>query len=286
MNSELVDRENTAFDIGFSKQVPKIIYKYRDWGNFYHRRLLLDNEIYFSSCEEFNDPFDLKIPLRYDLLTQEEWRAKYWYILKETTQLGYYPYSNKDISKEVDRLMVEGLQTRIDLLEGKQQELLTILGQSIGIFCCSQKCNNILMWSHYANCHQGFCVGFNSKALFDSTGATIGPIIYSMDDKLPSLKPSIIPNASDSIKQTMYKSSIWSYEAEIRLFKFLQNVGDKLFTVNPEVIAEVVLGCKMNEYNKDLILEYLFNSDRFKHVKVFNATKEKDSFKMRVKQIN
>ena len=29
-----------------------------------------------------------------------------------------------------------------------------------GIFSCSKKWNSILMWSHYAANHTGFCVGF------------------------------------------------------------------------------------------------------------------------------
>jgi len=51
---------------------PEIVYKYRDWKNHFHKRLLLNNEIYLSSPKDFNDPFDCRITENYNLFTPEE----------------------------------------------------------------------------------------------------------------------------------------------------------------------------------------------------------------------
>jgi hypothetical protein len=43
-------------------KIPKIIYKYRNWSDKHHKNVLKKNELYMSSPEEFNDPFDCRIP--------------------------------------------------------------------------------------------------------------------------------------------------------------------------------------------------------------------------------
>jgi len=42
----------------------EILYKYRDWENINYRKTISNNEIYFASGNEFNDPFDCAILFR------------------------------------------------------------------------------------------------------------------------------------------------------------------------------------------------------------------------------
>ena len=52
---------------------PKIVYKYRDWSNPFHKRILLGNEIYLTPPNKFNDPFDCRINQNfYQMTTAEE----------------------------------------------------------------------------------------------------------------------------------------------------------------------------------------------------------------------
>ncbi len=61
-----------------AKSVPKLLYKFRRWkdvkGNDHkHDRLILtDLAVWFASPADFNDPFDCRIPYRFDLMTREE----------------------------------------------------------------------------------------------------------------------------------------------------------------------------------------------------------------------
>lgn len=50
----------------------EIVYKYRDWKNDFHKRVLLNNELYLSTPKDFNDPFDCRITENYNLFTPEE----------------------------------------------------------------------------------------------------------------------------------------------------------------------------------------------------------------------
>jgi len=59
-NIDVMETEN-SFDL-----FPKTLYKYRDWYNDYHKQILTENQIFLSSQNAFNDPFDAVIPFRYD----------------------------------------------------------------------------------------------------------------------------------------------------------------------------------------------------------------------------
>ena len=47
---------------------PDIIYKYRNWKTESNKNVLLKNELFMTSPEYFNDPFDCRIPTNYNLL--------------------------------------------------------------------------------------------------------------------------------------------------------------------------------------------------------------------------
>lgn len=51
---------------------PEILYKYRDWRKSNHKRILTDNELFFTAPKNFNDPFDVNIPFRYDKLSIDD----------------------------------------------------------------------------------------------------------------------------------------------------------------------------------------------------------------------
>jgi len=54
------------------EKYPSILYKYRDWEDDYHKRMLTEDEIFFASSEDFNDPFDCAVPIRYDALKRTD----------------------------------------------------------------------------------------------------------------------------------------------------------------------------------------------------------------------
>ena len=40
------------------------LYKYQDWNYKWHRKSLMNNQVYFSNNFKLNDPFDLNLPFR------------------------------------------------------------------------------------------------------------------------------------------------------------------------------------------------------------------------------
>lgn len=49
-------------------EFPKILYKYREWTDCFHRKMITDFELFYSSPKSFNDPFDFQIRYQYDKL--------------------------------------------------------------------------------------------------------------------------------------------------------------------------------------------------------------------------
>lgn len=228
------------------KKYPTLLYKYRVWKNDYHKRILTGNEIFFASSKHFNDPFDCSIPIRYDALSRHdkieivENRLKrnfpnldpknLWQLTKLAVNEGFNPESQEDIY-DFQRKSIE---------------------ENFGIFSLTEDHKNIVMWSHYADFHRGFCDGFNVNLLWKffleekinkiPTPIFLENIEYSSE--YPSLIPikSFIPEVF--IKAVTTKSSYWKYEKEYRLI-ILGGTTRFSVTLPKEIISEVILVCKM-----------------------------------------
>ncbi len=107
---------------------PKSLYKYRalspDSALNYTMQMLSRSEVYFSSPDDFNDPFECQ------------------------TQV----FVGDDLAP---------LEQRNDA--GLLQSNRNLMRERLRIFSMSAIYNNSLMWSHYADGHRGICVGFSTE---------------------------------------------------------------------------------------------------------------------------
>ena len=299
-NSHILSRKSQfKLMIEFSPKTerhPKILYKYLDWSNVNHQKLFLESpSIFFSSPNFFNDPFDIWIPLRYDLLTKADLRAKYWILLKNS-KYGFYPYNNKDISKIIDDILEKGPLSTDQGIEETSKKHRDIDRKFYGIFCMSANPRNKLMWSHYSNNHKGFVVGFNSKMLFESIrGIFLGPVIYLSEFKIPIIIPEIDPRDDmPLIKQLYFKSNDWKYEKEYRIIKIINaekveshnldtlevKLNDRNIIYDTLSVTKIIFGPKMPQTQKlDLYLR-IQESEMFENVKFFEARLNKSFFKL------
>src|SRR5258706_15682633 len=81
-------------------QYPDVVYKYRDWKNDFHKRVLLNHELFLSSPKNFNDPFDCKIPLAFEKLFGDKIAAKQ-YVL-ELVKSEFPDLSNDEYEKKTE----------------------------------------------------------------------------------------------------------------------------------------------------------------------------------------
>ena len=177
----------------------------------------------FSNPKIFNDPFDCNEKLlQIDIETE-------------------------DLNNQLKTLTIRNRKERRELLKKinikkEQNNALEIEKKKLKIACFSEKFDETLMWSHYADKHQGICIGFNFPYKYDNH-FILCPVKYI--DKIKKLE-----GTSDTSKVILYwlttKSERWKYENEIRaITKAKTNEDRELVNYDSKYIKEIIFGCNV-----------------------------------------
>lgn len=235
---------------------PNTIYKYRNWENPNHQRILNNQEIYFTSCNKFNDPFDSTIPVRYNLVSEDQILQYY----KKHLKKAFSHLTKSEVLKKALDAVKKGVYKNPTQIELLKKYMMIKREKDFGVFSCSQIKDSILMWTHYANDHKGFCVGFNIAELMkfkEKIGVKKG-ILFNLyevfyHDKYPVLIPSGTSADEFAVLEPFrIKASIWNYEQEYRLILIS---GTNLSLQLPDsIISEIIIGCKMPEEQKENLI--------------------------------
>lgn len=155
-----------------------------------------------------------------------------------------------------------------------------------GMGCFSKDCDNVLIFSHYAENHSGFAVGFDTGLLVESLKAknppwdsSVRPVWYFREAPKLSLKeePALCATC---------KSDEWKYENEFRLFMSQgshQLASSGSFQFDRNAIREVIIGCKASDQTISVCKKHtndLVNCKRFK------AYQEPNSFTLSFHKIH
>lgn len=266
----------------YADNYPPIIYKYRSWNNPFHKKILTDGEVYLSSPQHFNDPFDFGIVQNFLTLDTPEKIERY----VDEGMIKHREFLlRKGIDLEKDR---EFQLKRLQNLDAYQQEYEHLnseaVNKSYGVLSLSARWDSILMWSHYADYHKGFNIGYNEAKMRESgLFGKGGPVMYS--DEYPYLNVFDTHSIESSFKQTHYKSEEWAYEEEYRLTKLFfpkpPTEEDRTVKVPFEFVEEINLGIKISDEDKSEIVKI---ADKM-NIKVFQTQKIPFKFKLTRNQI-
>ncbi len=243
-------------------------YKFRSWKDNniqypeidYHKRLLTHNEIYFASLGSFNDPFDCKIQLVFD--DDNRFRGKV---------IEYFVSQFPNKSKEE-------IESNLKNWKVPQQIIKTFIksyedhNKSIGIFCLTGNYKHILLWSHYADSHKGYCIEYDLEIMRDNLADNYVTsnlsflecqVKYMEEMPVVSLSElydfietnELIKKEEIVDKQYSSKSNIWQYEDEIRFITL--GVPNNTQKISREAITKVIFGCEMEMKHKAEIIEEL-----------------------------
>lgn len=151
--------------------------------------------------------------------------------------------------------------------------------------CLSETPSSILMWSHYAMNHTGFCIEYDFNSLPSESNYIAEHLEkISYKDQLPSLKlasliqimrkkldptfkkdPAITEATTETcVEAILTKNSVWNYEKEWRLI-FLKQ--DPALPQKIQCASKIVLGSDISDSNKALLLSLA----RDKKLPVFQA---------------
>ena len=147
-----------VFELDFEeleKSEVKSLYKFKTFDDKGFYKDILNNFIYLASRIGLNDPEDCRVPLKYELCTDEE--------IKERM----HKHLSKRIPQEIRNIIVENQF----LLHRKNPDyyknaLEKSIDKSLGIFSLTQDFNEE-MWINYSDNHKGFCIEYDAKILED-----------------------------------------------------------------------------------------------------------------------
>jgi hypothetical protein len=256
------------------------IYKFRDWENDYHKQVLTEQLFFCSSISNFNDPFDSTIPIDYAGLTQKEKIES----VENHVSNNYPKAIGSERIKLIEKVFQESAIDDPEQLQKNHEEVvIPKIEREIGILSFAGNREHILMWSHYANSHKGFCVGINKKELQES----IRPLLITEDKFLklydvlyqksyPQINPlKVSPEEYFALPLTI-KSKVWEYEDEVRLI--FKDGANELLKVEKELFQDITLGCRISEDHQNEILEVV--KTEFDELPVYKAKLSDDMFSL------
>ncbi|UTW09324.1 DUF2971 domain-containing protein [Pseudomonas benzenivorans] len=177
------------------------VFKYRggDWATVKRDlRSLSRNELYAAPFASLNDPFESVV-----VIDRNSFEIG-------GLVLGWAAGGKLDQGKKASSKLEDALGEFVKFTRG------------IGIYSLSKSATDELLWAHYANSHQGFCVEFDLENLLDykleaeeilSVDYSLRPPTLSMVELMASQK------SQGKLLQKLVatKSRRWNYEEEIRV---------------------------------------------------------------------
>lgn len=216
-------------------QLPPVLYKYQAFtpasvGN------LTTRQIWFSRPMCFNDPFDCAIRADRGAISDSDFARLYQEARSRYDDPASFDaqYSSPGANDPTFR---DGIR---NVLDGAWEKRKLEMRHSRGVCCFSEKSDDIVMWSHYADAHKGFCLAFRTDARPFSSAR---PVHYATD--LPALNPtSMLLDDDESAFWAMIltKFDCWSYEKEWRAF---HKEADRPFGYEKGVLQSVYFGVAM-----------------------------------------
>jgi len=209
--------------------------------NLLHRRLLTHGELYFAPPSHINDPFDINIPLEFGPIDQEFTEVERLVSLLET---------GRDEPK-IDR-------AREQFLRQREMAVAEMNDDIFGVFSASTRGDSLLMWSHYADNHTGFCVEINADEIAQRCHRHRAVRYHSKILELTLDRLSDPKQVKQTFSEFNFrKSKDWKYEDEYR-FLLIDLDGlepeDRLVTIPVQAVRRVILGLRVADAMKDEVM--------------------------------
>lgn len=229
---------------------PETIYKYREAENPIHLTVLTKQILYFAPPNSFEDKFDCKIPVRYDLLTDEEIYDKYYADLKTLNP----NWDSIHLRNETIRYCNMGLLKNEKRLKLIEEDFWKIFNNRFGVISLTAVNDNLAMWEKYSLNFNGFCIGFDPKIIFRNMGGG-GPVEYV--STLPIIRP--FDTAEEiGLTQSLTKQKKWEFEKEYRVQKFWQrnimNI-EREHKIDPSAYTAIIIGDKVKSSIKKQLID-------------------------------
>lgn len=280
---ELIDKTLSIHN-AITEMMPDRSFRYRQC-NKNNINAFEQDSIYAVTADRFNDPYDTL--LRYDVKSFEQnfksLSIEHVLLLKNHILSNGFPpfikatFPEKSLQMIRDKLIsTENIATLMEELETNREYALTwiaflspvvemVVKRNVTLACFCESVQSVIMWSHYAQEHQGFALEYKPRLLLNSPIKKVAmfPVIY--DEKrfdassyycylllqlfgIPIENPDIFAE----FKCVLHKSPEWEYEKEWRLIdSSSRNMLQIDYSCIPLKPNAIYYGKNISKENKD-----------------------------------
>lgn len=251
------------------------LYKYRSFSDRTFN-MLKNNQLYFAASFTFNDPFDCRARKEFEFTDNKD-------LIKKMAPLEA---AHQSITVDQAIVYLENIiadNQKEEYLNRKSNLFQKLVLEQFGICSFSEVSNDILMWSHYSDGHQGFCLEFERSP--DNMLQWARPVDYPNNDEFPYVeywRQNPNEQLEEFSKIVTTKSQHWSYEKEWRILDRPDQISEQYrghIQSYPEIMLKgVIFGVRMPANKKQVIKEILVG----RNVDLYEAQIVKNSFQIKV----
>lgn len=222
--------------------------------------LFAKNQCYMVSPLWFNDPFDCKTLF---------------------TMRGSTPYHLEKFIKKLTGRSPSPKGVNVDALKQGVRRVV----EKAGMLCLTEHRDNILMWSHYADGHRGFCIQLDMPLIKKN----LVQVTYRHD--YPTFKEFVHLEPNDIVKFLLArKSDEWAYEGEWRVIlhaeRGLEEVKSRPVSLPPNSLTGVIFGCNMLESDRDQIRKWVSQRETATAFEFHEAVRKEDEYGVEIRRLN
>jgi len=254
---------------------PAQLYKYRPVNEF-TQDIISNNRIWFAKPSALNDPFDCQVQIVYQADQQQ---------LRDYTRvaLGLDESESKLDSAGnewlEDLLLQQSLDHQDDLMNSLEEHGRRMVEQNSSLLCLSAKCDDVLMFAHYADNHRGCVLGFTVD--WDDEIGRVFPVNYRQ--AYPKLDYFKMREDGHALMEELLLSKYepWRYEAEYRVLRYGKPEG--LVEFRDDALTSIVFGCLMSDSDKQKMREW--NAKRKVPSRLYQADVDRVDYKLNIRAL-
>lgn len=265
---------------------PEYLYKYLSP----NRTDILKNcSIRYSQLHDMNDPFDSNPYFHSDhvsLMAQAEvskGQASYLFNKGFSSGTDAYREQHAELALHEELTGISSATRDWEMNRGQaihNDYMRKRIGHGLGALCLTSNGINQLMWSHYANEHQGFAIKFKpGKRGLPFRGKRKSPIGYLSEVVYDVERPIITKDNFALEDMVLRKSTWWEYENEWRIVRKLHKAKTKrkikgkedsiyLFDLPVDCIESIVVGCRASKELTGELISILLKNDKMNHISI------------------
>ena len=194
----------------------KYLYKYGRLTK-HSKALFTTAKIYLSVADKLNDPFECRPQYTFEGDERE--------VISSYARgfIGRNPLaSEQQAVAAATKLYKEGKHEDPEMLSQLRNDFTDMCTRRVGIYCLSEVPDSILMWSHYASSHTGYCIEFKAS---DTTPCFGEAQQVNYSETYPLVAHFRMPGEKKMDLTFLTKFAGWKYEREWRIIEAIHGPG-------------------------------------------------------------